>query len=344
MGFGRVTSAISAGVLTLAIGGGMWLLTPATAFAAASDCAGQGGLLSGVAEGLCKTVSGLAETVGGVGALLTGRTGSSGKGAERDGAEEEGGGTATGNAPEGDGREGARDEPGMRATPSPTSLRASAGPGGGTGGGGGAPGDEGTGATGGAGNAGDTDGTTARDATGGADGACARAAGRCAKRDGDGAGRDGGRDARGGRSPGREAAGHGGGGAGGPRGGNATGTGPGTAGLNRPPAKPRADAGGRRTPKPSPSHRPRRVDKAELPLLWPGPTLPPIAKRVADGRTVKPSEPYDDVLATTLTVVLLLSAVLAARVVSIRSARRERRPTIPLEPGGPARGRRHRLA
>jgi hypothetical protein len=83
-------------------------------------------------------------------------------------------------------------------------------------------------------------------------------------------------------------------------------------------------------------------DELRLPLLWPGPSLPVLTDHMRAER-VRPRGADDDALGTALTTALLLSAVLATRVVSARRAREERPETIPLEPLR-VRSGRHRLA
>ncbi|MEW9529667.1 hypothetical protein [Microbispora sp. NPDC049125] len=83
---------------------------------------------------------------------------------------------------------------------------------------------------------------------------------------------------------------------------------------------------------------------AVIPLLWPGQKLPDLGSRMV-GAPVRPSNAYD-AAGTALTAVLLLSAVLATRVVSARRARTGGQDSIPFEgglhlPGGSGR---HRLA
>jgi len=349
MGFGRGTSAISVGVLALVIGGGIWLPAPAHAAEPGRGCEGDG-LLSGVTAGLCRVVDGLADAVGGVGEVLTGGTRSR---AERGEAGEDATGDTTGDAAGGGDAGG---EPGDRSTPSAgLSARASAGAGEEARGRADRPGDADSGPRydGRPDDAGADDG--ARD---GGDGSCA-GTGSCARDDRrEGAGdpaRDRGEgdpEARATRSPGRGAGkeGRDGSGAGarhpyrGTGGADAAATGAGEAAAHGRDGTAEG-TGDRRDPEPSPTPRPHRadLDKAELPLLLPGPTLPAIKQRTSGEQHVKPRKPDDDVVGTVLTAVLLLSAVLAARVVSTRNARQERRQTIPLEPGH-ARGRRHRLA
>ncbi|GGM58811.1 hypothetical protein GCM10010106_00700 [Thermopolyspora flexuosa] len=318
MRFGRGTSAFYACAVTLAIGGGMWLLPPTTATAAAraQDCAANGPL-AGVTNGLCRVVGGLLDTVGSVGAALTGRqrvddTADEDLADFDDPAGDESGDDAAG---------GDAGNPGnTEAVPSPSaSAEAPARPDRHIGTGEGVTGDQA--------------------AQGGADDRCTGSG--CADRREKRAGAD---DARGGDRDGRRAESR------------RTPGGEDEAvrrrertqvGVTRPVRPAGEDAGHARRrprPKPTPTERPRRadVDKADLSLLWPVPTLPPIAPG-GDGRVVTPRKPQDDVMGTALTAALLLSAVVAARVVSIRNARQERPATIPLEPAA-ARGSRHRLA
>ncbi|MFC0863770.1 hypothetical protein ACFHYQ_15815 [Sphaerimonospora cavernae] len=81
-----------------------------------------------------------------------------------------------------------------------------------------------------------------------------------------------------------------------------------------------------------------------IPLLWPGQRIPDIMLRNR-GETVRPGRSHDPV-GTALTAALLLSALLATRVVSARRARAEQRESIPFEGGIqlPSRSGRHRLA
>ncbi|WP_405085640.1 hypothetical protein [Microbispora sp. NBC_01389] len=87
-----------------------------------------------------------------------------------------------------------------------------------------------------------------------------------------------------------------------------------------------------------------------IPLLWPGqkmPEMPWLPGRVT-GAPLRDQRPYDAV-GTALTAALLLSAVLATRVVSARRARagqQETQESIPFEGGLrlPERSGRHRLA
>ncbi|MBO3748732.1 hypothetical protein J5X84_21855 [Streptosporangiaceae bacterium NEAU-GS5] len=84
------------------------------------------------------------------------------------------------------------------------------------------------------------------------------------------------------------------------------------------------------------------VDQAGLPLLIPGQFVPGLAELHA--QPVRPRQAYDT-LATTLTAVLLLSAVLATRIVAARRQRDglEDIETLPLSGLSVSRGR-HRLA
>jgi hypothetical protein len=79
-------------------------------------------------------------------------------------------------------------------------------------------------------------------------------------------------------------------------------------------------------------------------LLWPGQKIPQLTGRMRSA-PVQPSKPYD-AAGTAVTAVLLLSALLATRVVSARRARDEQQESIPFEGGMriPGRSGRHRLA
>ncbi|ETK38062.1 hypothetical protein [Microbispora sp. ATCC PTA-5024] len=81
-----------------------------------------------------------------------------------------------------------------------------------------------------------------------------------------------------------------------------------------------------------------------IPLLWPGQRIPDLIGDLRGG-PVRPHKSYDGV-GTALTAALLLSAVLATRVVSARRARAEQQESIPFEGGlrMPGRSGRHRLA
>jgi len=323
-GIRRGTSAFYAGAVTLAMGGGMWLMPPTTASVAApaQDCGGNGPLAV-VTQGLCRVVGGLLDTVGNVGAALTGRELPD---VEEKTTYQDFSGTGDGEAgEEATGRE-ARDPRDTGAVPSPEATPR------------GRP-DRRTGT----GEEIAADSAEDRAAEGRAedrtDDACAAAG--CARgrdgRTGTGEARDRGTGERGRRRAETR---------------RGTGGGDGTVRHRTPvgvthPVRPGGEDAARERrprPRPKPTERPRRaaVDEAELSLLLPVPTLPPIAPK-SDGRVVTPRRPEDDVVGTALTAALLLSAVVAARVVSIRNSRRERPGTIPLEPAA-ARGSRHRLA
>ncbi|MGV9307307.1 MULTISPECIES: hypothetical protein [unclassified Nonomuraea] len=91
-----------------------------------------------------------------------------------------------------------------------------------------------------------------------------------------------------------------------------------------------------------PEPAPVDPDDPRVELLWPGPFSEKLSDRIG-GQVVRPSEPESDVLGTTLTAVLLASAVLAARVMQSRRGREERPESIPFEPMRVGGGR-HRLA
>jgi hypothetical protein len=86
------------------------------------------------------------------------------------------------------------------------------------------------------------------------------------------------------------------------------------------------------------------VDDAGITLLWPGQYVPGLVGRL-DGEKIRP-RPAHDGAGTALTAALLLSAVLAARVVSARRAKAGRQESIPFDGMHlPDRGTgRHRLA
>ncbi|MFG2074925.1 hypothetical protein SAMN05421874_108145 [Nonomuraea maritima] len=89
----------------------------------------------------------------------------------------------------------------------------------------------------------------------------------------------------------------------------------------------------------------KRADPEEprVELLWPNPFAHELAVPMEDRRVVRPTPPATDVLGTVLTIALLGSAVLAARIVQQRRARTEPSESIPFEPAR-AGGGRHRLA
>jgi hypothetical protein len=94
----------------------------------------------------------------------------------------------------------------------------------------------------------------------------------------------------------------------------------------------------------APDPRVNLDEDGAIPLLWPGREIPGLTDRLKSV-PARPSQPYD-AAGTALTAALLLSAVLATRVVSARRARMEQHESIPLE-GGVRTARtsgRHRLA
>ncbi|WP_204077759.1 hypothetical protein [Planotetraspora phitsanulokensis] len=95
----------------------------------------------------------------------------------------------------------------------------------------------------------------------------------------------------------------------------------------------------------APDPRVNLDEDGAIPLLWPGNQEIPGLKGGLKSDPVRPSQPYD-AAGTALTAALLLSAVLATRVVSARRARMEQLESIPFEGGvRPARtSGRHRLA
>lgn len=141
-----------------------------------------------------------------------------------------------------------------------------------------------------------------------------------------------------------------------------------TADEGRPQREEEREEGGRPTPVPSKRgtlplepDRPRSVqtsDRTEvvskrvdpdndgvIPLLWPGQTIPEMAFWPR-GKKVPAADRPHDAVGTALTAALLLSALLATRVVSTRRARAEQQESIPFEGGVriPSRSGRHRLA
>ncbi|MFG1946543.1 hypothetical protein [Nonomuraea sp. NPDC048826] len=74
-------------------------------------------------------------------------------------------------------------------------------------------------------------------------------------------------------------------------------------------------------------------------LLWPNPFTDELPLPVGREPVVRPVAPASDVVGTTLTVVLLATAILASRVVQQRRRRGEPQESMPFEPAG-----RHRLA
>ncbi|MEO3862015.1 hypothetical protein [Acrocarpospora sp. B8E8] len=87
-----------------------------------------------------------------------------------------------------------------------------------------------------------------------------------------------------------------------------------------------------------------RIEDAEVPLLWPGQLVPALTGETR-GASARPRQPYDPV-GTALTAVLLLSAVLATRVVASRRAREKKDEPdgLPLSGLPMTTGRHHRLA
>ncbi|WP_203887643.1 hypothetical protein [Planotetraspora kaengkrachanensis] len=95
----------------------------------------------------------------------------------------------------------------------------------------------------------------------------------------------------------------------------------------------------------APDPRVNLDEDGAIPLLWPGNQEIPGLQGGSKTDRIRPAQPYD-AAGTALTAALLLSAVLATRVVSARRARMEQRESIPFEGGArAARGSgRHRLA
>ncbi|MEO3814344.1 hypothetical protein ABGB17_35545 [Sphaerisporangium sp. B11E5] len=87
------------------------------------------------------------------------------------------------------------------------------------------------------------------------------------------------------------------------------------------------------------------IDAQPLAPLWPGQPLPELADPLAAGKVVVPTR-SDDAAGTVLTAILLASAIIAARVVHTRQARRgaEAAATIPLQGLHRPDTGRHRLA
>ncbi|NUW32139.1 hypothetical protein HTZ77_11945 [Nonomuraea sp. SMC257] len=84
-------------------------------------------------------------------------------------------------------------------------------------------------------------------------------------------------------------------------------------------------------------------EEPRIDLLWPHPLVRDLTAPLHDQQIVRPSTPASDVLGTALTVMLLLSAVAATRVVQQRRHRSDQPDSIPFEPSTAANGR-HRLA
>ncbi|MGP3957792.1 hypothetical protein ACTWPT_17455 [Nonomuraea sp. 3N208] len=85
------------------------------------------------------------------------------------------------------------------------------------------------------------------------------------------------------------------------------------------------------------------TDEARVDLLWPNPFAHELTVPMQDRQVVRPTPPASDVLGTALTIALLGSAVLAARIVQQRRQRTEQVESIPFEPARVGSGR-HRLA
>ncbi|MBB6348379.1 hypothetical protein FHU36_004924 [Nonomuraea muscovyensis] len=84
-------------------------------------------------------------------------------------------------------------------------------------------------------------------------------------------------------------------------------------------------------------------DDARIDLLWPNPLVKDLTLPMGDRDVVRPSPPASDVLGTSLTIALLISAIAATRIVQQRRQRVEQPESIPFEPA-PANTGRHRLA
>ncbi|NBE95903.1 hypothetical protein FE391_04305 [Nonomuraea sp. KC401] len=114
---------------------------------------------------------------------------------------------------------------------------------------------------------------------------------------------------------------------------------PGTSKTHRPESRPQLmDTRRRLADKKRADPEEPRVD-----LLWPNPFAHELSVPMQQQRVVRPSPPASDVLGTALTIALLGSAVLAARIVQQRRSRTEPAESIPFEPARAANGR-HRLA
>ncbi|MFG3438662.1 hypothetical protein ACGF0J_15565 [Nonomuraea sp. NPDC047897] len=84
-------------------------------------------------------------------------------------------------------------------------------------------------------------------------------------------------------------------------------------------------------------------DDARIDLLWPNPLVKDLRLPMGDRQVVRPSPPASDVLGTSLTIALLVSAIAATRIVQQRRRRVEQPESIPFEPA-PANAGRHLLA
>ncbi|WP_182880740.1 hypothetical protein [Microbispora sp. H10949] len=327
MGTARKASAISAGALAIALGGGL----PLTASPAWADCTTGGGLVSGITGGVCNLVDGVGRVADGVTDVADKATGGVTEPVTK--AVDDTVQTVTGTAGT------AVDDIGKTVDDTVKTATGAAGTASD------AVGSAGGGVTGG-GSGGSSAGsapTPVQDLTDGLsrtiqDTCLPLVAGeRCAS-------------------------------------GDETGTGAGGSGRKH---RPSATAG--RPARPKPSHAPEGALPVEpyrpgpaaqsggapaapshpvvdpdadglIPLLWPGqkmPEFPGLRGRVT-GVPLRDQRPYDAV-GTALTAALLLSAVLATRVVSARRARagqQEPQESIPFEGGLrlPDRSGRHRLA
>ncbi|MBP2703635.1 hypothetical protein JOL79_07455 [Microbispora sp. RL4-1S] len=328
MGIARNTSAISAGILAIALGGAIPLAAPAPANA--RDCAGGGGLLSGVTNTLCSVTDGVAQTVNQVTDVADKVTGGATKPVTK--AVDDVVGTTTSTVGTAVNDVGKTVDDTLSAatgsggqTPAPSS---------GSGGAAGAVGSAVGSAVGGA-----VD--TVRDVTGAGGAAGPAASPAQALTDGlSKAVRDtclplvGGGcvpDADEGRAKRPKEAGA-----------PVPSARPGT--LPTEPARPSLSG---YAPAADETGSPVRVHPDEdgmIPLLWPGLRLPQMSPATR-GAVIRPHRPHDGT-GTALTALLLLSAVLATRVVSARRARAEQQESIPFEGGlrVPGRSGRHRLA
>ncbi|MFI6601110.1 hypothetical protein ACIBHX_33095 [Nonomuraea sp. NPDC050536] len=81
------------------------------------------------------------------------------------------------------------------------------------------------------------------------------------------------------------------------------------------------------------------TDQPRIDLLWPNPNVQELTSPLNDQRVVRPVTPASDVIGTSLTIALLLSAVAATRIVQ---QRRQRGESIPFERRSTTG--RHRLA
>lgn len=84
------------------------------------------------------------------------------------------------------------------------------------------------------------------------------------------------------------------------------------------------------------------TDEPTFDLLWPNPLSERLSGKMRDHQVVRPSATDTDAIGTALTTALLVSAILATRVIQQRRRRDDQNPSIPFEPL-PHTGR-HRLA